>query len=651
MFRISLGIALLALSTFGGNVALAEPADTVNSQDNISNRNGVILHFPTHHDGKSETSGLMYNLYDKFAANQTTTGSDDDDGSLRGRRDLGKRGGRDSKPEKNRKPDKDDYATWWYGAVSPRWTNDAREPSNYGHNRRVLESSNPPGGSVVSNAVQAMQVDKLREKYPFLTGANMKIGVLSSGFNTRGGADDDVASGDLPFVTVTREAPQPLVTRDDGRAMLQLIHDVAPEAQLYFHSVAGSPLEFPMGIERLADEGCDVIVDDVRNLLSLSAFSVPFFEPWFQEGIVTQTANDIAEHRKIPYFSAAGNSGMNSWESKYRGVPCPGYVSCHDFGGGSFAQRIVLSEQATLFFQWDDPWVSVSGPPGAATDFDVLVFDPATGMPLMGVGGDYPNTGEDALELVILPPGEWDLVLAVYDGTDPTLIKWIITPDAALVSADPPTNSGTIVAQAKGKYVAGIGASEERQVFSELLLEPFSSVGGTPFLFNRDGSRMEKPLVTNQPRFVGPDGSFNTFFGLFFDDPRPDVDSNFRFYGTSAAVSNIAAVALLLKQANPNLDPSRLYEIMEETAIDMNDKGFDFESGYGMVNALAAADMAMNERGNLVKTKQEKKLEKLLDGAETCSFTTFDDGSKKMRTKKMKHKKGSSSSSSDESED
>jgi hypothetical protein len=153
------------------------------------------------------------------------------------------------------------------------WVGEANNDNSHNtdgkwYHRRVQEELTPelppPGGMVNNHAVEALQVDKVRAKYPDLTGAGMKIGVISSGFNTKGGYDADMASGDLPSdVVVLQESPFP--TRDDGRAMLQLIHDLTPDATLYFHSAVGGPFDFALAVQRLADEGCDVIVDDVRK--------------------------------------------------------------------------------------------------------------------------------------------------------------------------------------------------------------------------------------------------------------------------------------------------------------------------------------------------------------------------------------------------
>ena len=40
------------------------------------------------------------------------------------------------------------------------------------------------------------------------------------------------------------------------------------------------------------------------------------------------------------------------------------------------------------------------------------------------------------------------------------------------------------------------------------------------------------------------------------------------------------------------LTPLEIYSILESTAVDMEDPGFDFDSGYGYVDALAAIRLA-----------------------------------------------------------
>jgi len=71
-----------------------------------------------------------------------------------------------------------------------------------------------------------------------------------------------------------------------------------------------------------------------------------------------------------------------------------------------------------------------------------------------------------------------------------------------------------------------------------------------------------------------------------------DEDGFPNFFGTSAAAPHAAAVAALILQANRTLFPQAVYERLRTTANDMGPLGFDFESGFGLVNAELAVTPA-----------------------------------------------------------
>jgi hypothetical protein len=151
-----------------------------------------------------------------------------------------------------------------------------RDEENDSVNGRRLTDT-PNGRQIVSEAVAAMQVDKVQASYGDAlntAGNGIKIGVLSDSFDYYGGGQDaGIASGNLPArgVTVLKEYDEtlndplrpPTVPRDEGRAMMELIHDIVPQADLYFHTAMGGAGLMAQGIRALADAGCDVIVDDV----------------------------------------------------------------------------------------------------------------------------------------------------------------------------------------------------------------------------------------------------------------------------------------------------------------------------------------------------------------------------------------------------
>ncbi|HXW28339.1 MAG TPA: hypothetical protein VEK55_03165, partial [Xanthobacteraceae bacterium] len=96
------------------------------------------------------------------------------------------------------------------------------------------------------------------------TGAGIKVGVLSDSFNDLGGAAADEADGALPpasDIQILKDLPSGGI--DEGRAMMQIIHDIAPGASLAFYTAFESEQDFANGILALAAAGCKVIVDDV----------------------------------------------------------------------------------------------------------------------------------------------------------------------------------------------------------------------------------------------------------------------------------------------------------------------------------------------------------------------------------------------------
>jgi subtilisin family serine protease len=72
-------------------------------------------------------------------------------------------------------------------------------------------------------------------------------------------------------------------------------------------------------------------------------------------------------------------------------------------------------------------------------------------------------------------------------------------------------------------------------------------------------------------------------------------NSKYRYgYGTSFASPQVAAIISLMKSVHFNLSVSEIKSILYETAIDINTKGWDESTGYGIVNASAAVIRAQN---------------------------------------------------------
>lgn len=70
------------------------------------------------------------------------------------------------------------------------------------------------------------------------------------------------------------------------------------------------------------------------------------------------------------------------------------------------------------------------------------------------------------------------------------------------------------------------------------------------------------------------------------------------FSGTSAASPQVAGLASLVWSANPKLSAAQVREIIESTARDLGDPGFDIYFGHGHINAEAAVKKAQATTGD-----------------------------------------------------
>ena len=83
------------------------------------------------------------------------------------------------------------------------------------------------------------------------------------------------------------------------------------------------------------------------------------------------------------------------------------------------------------------------------------------------------------------------------------------------------------------------------------------------------------------------DGVLSTLWNEDRDEPL------YRFYqGTSMAAPHVAGVVSLMLSVNPNLSPSQVRQILQETAIDLGPPGKDNTFGFGLIDPVAALKAA-----------------------------------------------------------
>jgi len=498
--------------------------------------------------------------------------------------------------------------------------------------RQCMSADGLPGGVYQAGNVNqsdiAMLADVARARYG-VDGSGIKIGVLSVSYNNLGGAEYDISHGALPSdVTVVHDTTQsenPQID-DEGRAMLQLVHSIAPGAELYFstgYDVSGIPEEdlvneylvnfqnqFAERIRELVDVyQCDILIDDLIMPL----------EPWFQDGPISQ-AIDYAVQQGTAYFAFAGNNGSFSYESDFRPVATPSELltyeqfagrtlQFHDFDNTeevNVFQKITLPEGSNLslespfVLQWDQPWGHND------SEVEVWLFDseknPVSRFENLG-GQGYPVAARIELpeSFTVSSPVEFSIAFVHVAGESepPGFFKWIwlsngqgnLSGEFGSAEFAVAPGGSTIFGHSNSSLGASVAAAEYWATpaydHSAPEITGFSSWGGTPILFEVSGQRLSEPEFRQRPLFVAGQGGNTTFFG----NGDFEADGLMNFTGTSAAAPNAGAMAALMLQLDPSLSPTDIYAILAETAASIPSPLFDGSGGGEVFNYATGAGL------------------------------------------------------------
>jgi hypothetical protein len=445
-------------------------------------------------------------------------------------------------------------------------------------------------GKTTTQGAEVMHTPAVNQSGYYGTG--ITVGVLSDSYDvTDPPAQDDIVSGDLPGAANPVNHKQPVVVlaegdprggSDEGRAMLQIVHDIAPQAKLVFASTGETQAVFAQRIRALRTDPtalCDVLVDDV---------GFPD-EPFFSDGPIAQAVDDVVHSttlagKKVLYYSAAGNDGDLGYDDTFRAVAdasvrngtvrtnlklgsVPKYLTAGGWQNFSTTAATVVVQtvkvtttSAELNFQWDDPFI-----PGLiTTDYNLLVFD-LLGNYRAGLSGvDHnPNLGQ-ASEFAFLPPGKYQLAIARRaTGTQEALhLRYVVHTDGGYEANFLTPNAPTIFGHPAAPGADGVGAYDYTILKAP---ESYSSFGPVVIYFDRVGNRLAQPETRQQPTISAPDGVNTTFFG----DSDPENDGFPNFYGTSAAAPHAAGVAALILQAagGPgSLSDTQMRTLLENSA-------------------------------------------------------------------------------------
>lgn len=417
----------------------------------------------------------------------------------------------------------------------------------------------PTGLAIDHTAIAAMQANQLQAVGA--TGQGIKVGVIS---DDNSGYSASEQAGYLPAnVWSDPSYPGTAPTKGDpaeGTAMLEIVHAMAPNAQLGFCAPT-TTVDFLVCYDDFASWGARVIVDDL-GFPGTDYFSVGNTD---DASFAYQVSSFAQAHPNIALVSAAGNEGYDYFQALY--TPGPGatiggtkYASLMDFGtaaGQSSSTKLQVTMnpnyQFQPFLEWNDPLNTVS-------DKLTMYLFSSTGSVLAKGSTQLTNNGR-VYNYFTYTSGasvETDyLEIACQSCVNPITIKLDGWGDGAVLF-----NLNTTGSTSPGQKVAsGVIATAAAWVVSQSPLsinrEAYSSIG--PFLYGDYGatSQIQKPDLTGIDNvLVSGAGGFGASLST----------GGALFCGTSATGPNVGALIAALMQADPTQPASFFSSQLDSTA-------------------------------------------------------------------------------------
>jgi len=416
-------------------------------------------------------------------------------------------------------------------------------------------------GSVVTQGDAILKANQLRARG--LSGKGIRVGIISDGANdwaTARAQGDLPAGGIIVYGTCSKHPARDEVRNcNEGTAMAEIVHDLAPDAQIAVAATRTS-LDFIARINTLVDVfKADIIVDDM----------IFYTAPYFEDGAVAKAVATAST--RVLFVSAAGNSGDKHYEANY--LAEPGF-SFHDFGrarGGStdpgMNAVIPARTEASFVLQWNDPYFASSN------DYDLELYDSQNKL-LRASSQRQSGVGSTPMEVVHYFNSSFSAKpVAIVFRKVTGVAKHLELFSFGISSLEYNQASGSIFGHSGLPGVLTVGAVNASD-HGHNNIAGYSSRGPARLYYPAISSRKKPDLVAIDGVSISGAGGFNV-----------------PFYGTSAAAPHVAAVAAQLMSVSPRVRKQNVRKALIDGAVDLGSPGFDYTYGYGRVDAVNALEL------------------------------------------------------------
>ena len=389
-----------------------------------------------------------------------------------------------------------------------------------------------PPAPIVSEGVKVIGADKWQNAG--YKGQGIKIGVLDQGFD----GYRDLEGRELPFgVTVQSFVPGFDVDKtgvSHGTAVAEVIHDVAPDAELYLAYYDGGDVGMGNAVQWLIDQKVQIISHSAGGL------AAPLDGTGRDADLVK-----LATDNGILWVNSAGNNGTQHYRGTYTDTDND---QVHEFAPGKTLLGFQADPDGTsqIVLTWND-WEE-----GGTQALELYLLD-QDGNVIASSRNSRDNNHPPVQQIVYKFDDARTYYLAIHgvNVTQPITLNLFVHQTPLLEMADPVGSLATPGDAVDALTVGAVNWHNDQ-------LEAFSSQGPTT-----DGRI--------KPDLVGPDGVSNAMYA-----PQG-------FYGTSAAAPHIAGAAALVMSAYPQATAQDVRAFLINNAIDLDVPGVDNETGAGLL--------------------------------------------------------------------
>ena len=364
------------------------------------------------------------------------------------------------------------------------------------------------------------------------TGAGLCIGVLDLGF----AGYQDLLGVELPDSVTAATFGWYDDEEIHGTACAEIIHEVAPGAELTFAWYGGSDAAMGEAVDWLVDQGVDIISHSAGGLVGPRDGS-----EWD-----AQLVDDLAA-QGILWVNSAGNEAL----SHYRGIfTDEDGDGTHEFAPGEEMLALYNEGYVEIALSWEDDW-------GQATqDYELFLYDAAGNELAASQDAQSGQVGQEPVEWIEYETGGetvYAIVTACAVGRAVTLDIFVNGADVAYPSPD---RSVCPPGDAMGSLTVGAV-----NWWNDVLAD-YSSQGPTA-----DGRL--------KPEISAPTGISGATYGAE------------EFHGTSASCPHIAGAAALVWQAHPEFTRQEVVDFLLAHVLDLGPAGPDTGYGYGRLQLSA----------------------------------------------------------------